>query len=57
MEVEMGMEGEVLAGVGEHKHRQGGYEESEGRKEDREETEDSRPGLWNSLLGPGHECK
>ena len=53
MEVEMEMEGEVLAGVGERKHRQGGYEKSEGRKEDREGTEDSGPGLWAT----GHECK
>ena len=53
MEEEMGKEGEVLAGVGERKHRQGGYEKSEGRKEDREGTEDSGPGLWAT----GHECK
>ena len=54
MEEEMGKEGEVLAGVGERRRRQGDYEESEGRREDKEEMEDSGPGLGNSLLGPGH---
>ena len=49
MEEERGREDEVLAGVGERRHRQGDYEESEGRKEDKEETEDSVLGLENSL--------
>ena len=55
--VEKGMEGEVLADVGERKLHQGDYEESEGRKEDKEGMEDSGPGLGNSLLVLGHGCK
>ena len=45
----MGREDEVLADVGECRHHQGDYGESEEGKEDKEETEDSVRGLENSL--------
>ena len=48
MEVEMGMEDAVLEDVGERRPRQGDYEESEGRKEDKEGMEDIGPGSGGS---------
>ena len=48
------MEGAVLAGEGERRHRQGDYEESGGRKENKEGMEDIGPGSGGSLWECGH---
>ena len=54
MEVEMGMEDAVLEVLGERRPRQGDYEESEGRKEDKEGMEDIGPGSGGPLWERGH---
>ena len=56
MREEMGREDEVVANVGEGRHHQGDYGESEEGKEDKEQPEDSVLGLEDSLWGPGHGC-